>query len=102
MESTGSYLAVIKVVGVGRGGANAVTRMVDAGLRGGECIAANTDAQALALCAADIKGAERARQASEGIERLREVVDTLIVIPNAKLLTVVERRTSMIDAFREV
>ena len=183
MESTGSYLAVIKVVGVGGGGANAVTRMVDAGLRGVEFIAANTDAQALAMCDADIKlnighestkglgaganpdvglaaasesrddikealkgadmvfvtagegggtgtgaapiiseiakneigaltvgvvtrpfdfeGAERARQASEGIERLREVVDTLIVIPNEKLLTVVERRTSMIDAFRE-
>jgi cell division protein FtsZ len=183
MESTGSYLAVIKVVGVGGGGANAVTRMVDAGLRGVEFIAANTDAQALAMCDGDIKlnighestkglgaganpdvglaaasesrddikealkgadmvfvtagegggtgtgaapiiseiakneigaltvgvvtrpfdfeGAERARQASEGIERLREVVDTLIVIPNEKLLTVVERRTSMIDAFRE-
>jgi cell division protein FtsZ len=39
--------------------------------------------------------------AAEGIERLREVVDTLIVIPNEKLLAVVERRTSMLDAFRE-
>ena len=46
MES-GSYLAVIKVVGVGGGGTNAVNRMVDAGLRGVEFIAANTDAQAL-------------------------------------------------------
>src|ERR1700682_1548922 len=55
MESTGSYLAVIKVVGVGGGGPNAVGRMVDAGLRGGEFIAANTDAQALAMCDADIK-----------------------------------------------
>src|SRR6266581_3079885 len=180
---TGSYLAVIKVVGVGGGGTNAVNRMVDAGLRGVEFIAANTDAQALAMCDADIKlnighdstkglgagadpdvglaaaaesrddikealkgadmvfvtagegggtgtgaapvigeiakneigaltvgvvtrpfdfeGAQRARQASEGIERLREVVDTLIVIPNEKLLAVVERRTSMLDAFRE-
>src|SRR6195952_3287145 len=182
MES-GSYLAVIKVVGVGGGGTNAVNRMVDAGLRGVEFIAANTDAQALQMCDADIKlnighqltkglgaganpeagygaanesrddikealkgadmvfvtagegggtgtgaapgiagiakneigaltvgvvtrpfefeGSQRGRQATEGIERLREVVDTLIVIPNEKLLTVVERRTSMLDAFRE-
>src|ERR1700742_227251 len=182
MES-GSYLAVIKVVGVGGGGTNAVNRMVDAGLRGVEFVAANTDAQALAMCDPDIKlnighestkglgaganpdvglasasesrddikealkgadmvfvtagegggtgtgaaaviaeiakneigaltvgvvtrpfefeGSQRGRQATEGIERLREVVDTLIVIPNEKLLTVVERRTSMLDAFRE-
>ena len=183
MESSGSYLAVIKVVGVGGGGTNAVSRMVDAGLRGVEFIAANTDAQALQMCDADIKlnighdstkglgaganpdiglaaasesrddikealkgadmvfvtagegggtgtgaapviaeiakneigaltvgvvtrpfdfeGSQRGRQATEGIERLREVVDTLIVIPNEKLLAVVERRTSMLDAFRE-
>src|ERR1700731_809675 len=183
MDSSGTYLAVIKVVGVGGGGTNAVSRMVDAGLRGVEFIAANTDAQALAMCDADIKlnighdltkglgaganpemgfgaaaesrddikealkgadmvfvtagegggtgtgaapviaeiakneigaltvgvvtrpfdfeGSERGRQATEGIERLREVVDTLIVIPNEKLLSVVERRTSMLDAFRE-
>ena len=183
MESGGTYLAVIKVVGVGGGGTNAVSRMVDAGLRGVEFIAANTDAQALTMCEADVKlnighestkglgaganpevgfssaaesrddikealkgadmvfitagegggtgtgaapviaeiakteigaltvgvvtrpfefeGTQRARQASEGIERLREVVDTLIVIPNEKLLAVVERRTSMLDAFRE-
>src|SRR3989454_2918267 len=55
MESSGAYLAVIKVVGVGGGGTNAVNRMVDAGLRGVEFIAANTDAQALAMCDADIK-----------------------------------------------
>ena len=55
MESGGSYLAVIKVVGVGGGGTNAVNRMVDAGLRGVEFIAVNTDAQALAMCDADIK-----------------------------------------------
>src|SRR5690349_5504710 len=179
----GSYLAVIKVVGIGGGGTNAVNRMVDAGLRGVEFVACNTDAQALAMCDADIKlnigheltkglgaganpevglgaasesrddikealkgadmvfvtagegggtgtgaapviaeiakneigaltvgvvtrpfefeGAQRGRQATEGIERLREVVDTLIVIPNEKLLAVVERRTSMLDAFRE-
>jgi cell division protein FtsZ len=184
MESGGgSYLAVIKVVGVGGGGTNAVSRMVDAGLRGVEFIAANTDAQALAMCDADVKlnighesthglgaganpevgfaaaaesrddikealkgadmvfvtagegggtgtgaapviaeiakneigaltvgvvtrpfefeGGQRARQAIDGIERLREVVDTLIVIPNEKLLAIVERRTSMLDAFKE-
>src|SRR5437763_1817507 len=65
MES-GSYLAVIKVVGVGGGGTNAVNRMVDAGL-----------------------------------QTLRENVDTLIVTPNEKLLAIVERRTSMLDACRE-
>ena len=179
----GSYLAVIKVVGVGGGGTNAVSRMVDAGLRGVEFIAANTDAQALAMSDADIKlhigteltkglgaganpeigfgaaaesrdeikealkgadmvfvtagegggtgtgaapviaeiakmeigaltvgvvtrpfdfeGATRARQAEDGIRKLREVVDTLLVIPNERLLTVVERRTSILDAFKE-
>ncbi len=183
MESSGSYLAVIKVVGVGGGGTNAVNRMVDAGLRGVEFIAANTDAQALQMCDADIKlnighevtkglgaganpdvgfasaaesrddikealkgadmvfvtagegggtgtgaapviaeiakneigaltvgvvtkpfefeGTNRTRQAEEGVARLREVVDTLIVIPNEKLLAIVERRTSILDAFRQ-
>src|SRR2546429_2943 len=180
---TGSYLAVIKVVGVGGGGTNAVNRMVDAGLKGVEFIAVNTDAQALQMCDADIKlqigaqltrglgagadpdtgygaanesrdeikealkgadmvfvtagegggtgtgaapviaeiakhevgaltvgvvtrpfvfeGSQRGRQADDGIQRLREQVDTLIVIPNEKLLGIVERRTSILDAFRE-
>src|ERR1700678_4257835 len=182
MES-GSYLAVIKVVGGGGGGTMAVNRMVDAGLHGVEFISANTDAQALAMCEADIKlnighdltkglgaganpeigqgaaaesrdeikealkgadmvfvtagegggtgtgaapviadiakneigaltvgvvtrpfsfeGTQRARQAQEGIQKLREYVDTLIVIPNEKLLAIVERRTTILDAFRE-
>jgi cell division protein FtsZ len=180
---TGSYLAVIKVVGVGGGGTNAVNRMVDAGLKGVEFIAVNTDAQALQMTDADVKlqignqltrglgaganpdtgfgaanesrddikealkgadmvfvtagegggtgsgaapliaevaknevgaltvgvvtrpfafeGANRARQAAEGIDSLREHVDTLIVIPNEKLLAIVERRTSILEAFRE-
>ena len=180
--NTGSYLAVIKVVGVGGGGTNAVNRMLDAGLKGVEFISVNTDAQALQMTDADIKlqigsqltrglgaganpeagygaanesrdeikealkgadmvfvtagegggtgtgaapviaeiakheigaltvgvvtrpftfeGAQRGRQAAEGIDRLREQVDTLIVIPNEKLLTIVERRTSILDAFR--
>ncbi|TMK63794.1 MAG: cell division protein FtsZ [Actinobacteria bacterium] len=179
---TGSYLAVIKVVGVGGGGTNAVNRMVDAGLKGVEFIAVNTDAQALQMCDADIKlqigaqltrglgaganpetgygaanesrdeikealkgadmvfvtagegggtgtgaapviaeiakeeigsltvgvvtrpfvfeGSQRARQATEGIDGLSSQVDTLIVIPNEKLLGIVERRTSILDAFR--
>ncbi len=180
---TGSYLAVIKVVGVGGGGTNAVNRMVDAGLKGVEFIAVNTDAQALQMTDADLKlqigaqltrglgaganpevglgaanesrdeiketlkgadmvfvtagegggtgsgaapiiaevaktevgaltvgvvtrpfefeGTQRSQQAADGIERLRDHVDTLIVIPNEKLLGLVERRTSILDAFRE-
>src|ERR671937_513694 len=178
-----SYLAVIKVVGAGGGGTNAVSRMVDAGLKGVEFIATNTDVQALQACEADIKlsighqltkglgaganpelgqgaaaesrddikealkgadmvfvtagegggtgtgaapviaeiakneigaltvgvvtkpfdfeGSQRMRQADEGISRLRDVVDTLIVIPNEKLLNIVERRTTILEAFRE-
>src|SRR3954464_11157992 len=55
MRDSGNYLAVIKVVGVGGGGTNAVNRMVDAGLSGVEFIAVNTDAQALMMCDADLK-----------------------------------------------
>ena len=180
-DQTGNYLAVIKVVGVGGGGSNAVSRMVDAGLSGVDFIAANTDAQALLVVDADMKvhiGAEstrglgaganpevgrnaatesrdelkdalkgsdmvfvtagegggtgtggapivaeiarelgaltvgvvtrpfgfegrmRADQAMLGIEELRDNVDTLIVIENDRLLQVVEKRTSIIDAFR--
>src|SRR6201989_1433291 len=54
-DQSGNYLAVIKVVGGGGGGTNAVNRMVDAGLRGVEFIAVNTDAQALLMCDADVK-----------------------------------------------
>src|SRR5713101_3811237 len=181
MERSASYLAVIKVVGVGGGGTNAVSRMVDAGLRGVEFNAANTDAQARGMIDADIKlnighestkglgagadpdvglaaasesrddvkealkgadmifvtagegggtgtgaapivaeigreldvltvgvvtkpfafeGRRRAEVAASGIESLRERVDTLIVIENERLLQVVEKQTSVIDAFR--
>jgi cell division protein FtsZ len=175
-------LAVIKVVGVGGGGSNAVNRMVDAGLGGVEFIAANTDAQALLVVDSDVKvqmganstrglgaganpevgksaaeesrdelkdvlkgadmvfitagegggtgtggapivgeiakgdlgalsvgvvtrpfgfeGRRRAEQAHIGIEELREQVDTLIVIENDRLLQVVEKKTSIVDAFR--
>ena len=54
-DRSGNYLAVIKVVGVGGGGTNAVNRMVDAGLSGVEFVAVNTDAQALLMCEADVK-----------------------------------------------
>jgi cell division protein FtsZ len=181
MNQTGNYLAVIKVVGVGGGGTNAVNRMVDAGVAGVEFIAVNTDAQALLMADADVKiqigadstrglgagadpnvglgaaqesrdelkdalkgadmvfvtagegggtgtgaapilaelgqeigaltvgvvtrpfafeGRKRADQAEHGIEQLRDSVDTLIVIENDRLLQVVERRTSIVDAFR--
>src|SRR5439155_5758437 len=50
-----NYLAVIKVVGIGGGGVNAVNRMIDAGLKGGEFIAVNTAAQALLMSDADVK-----------------------------------------------
>jgi cell division protein FtsZ len=49
----------------------------------------------------DFEGSQRMRQADEGIGRLRDVVDTLIVIPNEKLLNIVERRTTILEAFRE-
>jgi cell division protein FtsZ len=173
---------VIKVVGVGGGGTNAVNRMVDAGLSGVEFIAVNTDAQALLMCDADMKihigsqetrglgagadpvvgqkaaqesrdelkealkgadmvfvtagegggtgtgaapivgelaakelgalsvgvvtkpfafeGRRRAQQAERGINDLRDQVDTLIVIENDRLLQVVEKRTSIVDAFK--
>ena len=65
-DQTGSYLAVIKVVGVGGGGSNAVTRMVDAGLKGVEFIAVNTDAQALLMCDADVKLHIGAQDDAEG------------------------------------
>src|ERR687885_589706 len=136
MNQSGNYLAVIKVVGVGGGGTNAVNRMVDAGLTGVEFIAVNTDAQALLMADADIKiqigaqatrglgavaelgselaaltvgvvtrpfgfeGRKRADQAERGIDDLRERVDTLIVIENDRLLQVVEKRTSIVEAFR--
>src|SRR6059058_3581789 len=54
-DQTGSYLAVLKVVGVGGGGTNAVNRMIEAGLTGVEFIAVNTDAQALQMSDADVK-----------------------------------------------
>src|SRR5215211_6723582 len=70
-ERSGNYLAVIKVVGVGGGGTNAVNRMVDAGLTGVEFVAVNTDAQALVMCDADVRihiGAKATRGLGAGAD----------------------------------
>jgi cell division protein FtsZ len=177
-----NYLAIIKVVGVGGGGVNAVNRMIESGLRGVEFIAVNTDAQALLMSDADVKldigrdltrglgagadpakgkqaaedhadeieevlkgadmvfvtagegggtgtggapvvariarslgaltigvvtrpfsfeGRRRASQAEDGISGLREEVDTLIVIPNDKLLEMTDHHVAILDAFRQ-
>src|SRR5439155_1210257 len=72
-DQTGNFLAVIKVVGVGGGGTNAVNRMVDAGLTGVEFIAVNTDAQALMMCDADVKihiGSQATRGLGAGADPL--------------------------------
>ncbi len=181
MATPQNYLAVIKVVGVGGGGVNAINRMIDAGLKGVEFIAINTDSQQLIMSDADVKldigkkitrglgagaspdigrqaaedsaeeieellrgadmvfvtagegggtgtggapivakiamelgaltvgvvtrpfgfeGKRRASQAEVGIEALRAVVDTLIVIPNDRLLAISDRSISQIEAFK--
>jgi len=181
MESPQNYLAVIKVVGIGGGGVNAVNRMIEAGLRGVEFIAVNTDAQTLLMSDAEVKmdigrettrglgagsdpevgrnaadehreeieeilkgadmvfiaagegggtgtggaplvaeiarslgaltigvvtrpfgfeGRKRATQADIGITELKKAVDTLIVVPNDRLLQVSDPNTPMVDAFR--
>ncbi|MFD0274489.1 cell division protein FtsZ [Kitasatospora sp. NPDC127111] len=181
MAAPQNYLAVIKVVGIGGGGVNAINRMIEVGLKGVEFIAINTDAQALLMSDADVKldvgreltrglgaganpevgrkaaedhreeieevlkgadmvfvtagegggtgtggapvvaniarslgaltigvvtrpftfeGRRRANQAEDGIAGLREEVDTLIVIPNDRLLSISDRQVSVLDAFR--
>jgi len=181
MDSPQNYLAVIKVIGIGGGGVNAVNRMIEAGLRGVEFIAVNTDAQTLLMSDAEVKldigrettrglgagsdpeigrsaaeehrdeieeilkgsdmvfvtagegggtgtgaapivaeiargvgaltigvvtrpfgfeGRMRATQADLGITELKQAVDTLIVVPNDRLLQVSDPTTPMVDAFR--
>ena len=181
MATPQNYLAVIKVVGIGGGGVNAVNRMIDVGLKGVEFIAINTDAQALLMSDADVKldigrvvtrglgagaspdigrqaaqdhideitevlrgadmvfvtagegggtgtggapiiakiarelgaltvgvvtrpftfeGKRRASQADEGIAELRAEVDTLIVIPNDRLLSISDRNITALEAFK--
>ncbi|MDH3425529.1 MAG: cell division protein FtsZ [Acidimicrobiia bacterium] len=180
-ERPQSYLAVIKVVGVGGGGVNAVNRMIEHGLTGVEFVAINTDAQALLMSDADIKldigrditrglgaganpdvgeqsadahradiedalkgadmvfitagegggtgtgaapivaeiardlgalsvgvvtrpfgfeGRRRSVQAEQGIQSLKAAVDTLIIIPNDRLLEVAEPKTTVVEAFQ--
>src|ERR1700760_4347564 len=180
VTSNQNYLAVIKVVGIGGGGVNAVNRMIELGLRGVEFIAINTDAQALLMSDADVKldvgreltrglgagadpevgrraaedhaeeieealagadmvfvtagegggtgtggapvvariaksigaltigvvtkpfsfeGKRRQQQAEAGVQRLKEEVDTLIVVPNDRLLEISDRGISMLEAF---
>ena len=181
-DNLSNYLAVIKVVGVGGGGTNAVNRMIEEGIRGVEFVAVNTDAQALAISDADIKvhigtdvtkglgaganpevgkeaaedtrdeikqalagadmvfitagegggtgtgaapvvadiakndvgaltvgivtkpftfeGRKRSASAANGIKNLSENVDTLVVIPNDRLLDLSEKKTTMLEAFR--
>lgn len=182
MAAPQNYLAVIKVVGIGGGGVNAVNRMIEVGLKGVEFIAINTDAQALLMSDADVKldigreltrglgaganpevgkkaaedhaeeieevlrgadmvfvtagegggtgtggapvvaqiarslgaltigvvtrpfgfeGRRRQSQAEAGVDALRAEVDTLIVIPNDRLLSLADRNISVIDAFRQ-
>ena len=182
MVAPQNYLAVIKVVGIGGGGVNAVNRMIEAGLKGVEFVAINTDAQALLMSDADVKldigreltrglgagadpsvgrqaaedhieelrdvlkgsdmvfvtagegggtgtggapvvarvakevgaltigvvtkpfnfeGKRRISQAESGVEALRNEVDTLIVIPNDRLLSIADRNISVIEAFRQ-
>jgi cell division protein FtsZ len=177
-----NYLAVIKVVGIGGGGVNAVNRMIEVGLKGVEFIAINTDAQALLMSDADVKldvgrdstrglgaganpeigkraaedhaeeieaaikgadmvfvtagegggtgtggapvvariarslgaltigvvtrpfkfeGRNRSNQADHGIQALRDEVDTLIVIPNDRLLSISDPNVSLLDSFRQ-
>ena len=74
-SSPHNYLAVIKVVGIGGGGVNAINRMIDAGLRGVEFIAVNTDAQALLMSDADIKLRRMMRSAR--LLRLTEISQLL-------------------------
>ncbi len=181
MAAPQNYLAVIKVVGIGGGGVNAINRMIEVGLKGVEFIAINTDAQALLMSDADVKldvgreltrglgaganpevgrkaaedhreeieevlkgadmvfvtagegggtgtggapvvaniarslgaltigvvtrpftfeGRRRANQAEDGIAQLRDEVDTLIVIPNDRLLSISDRQVSVLDAFK--
>src|SRR5207248_9560791 len=91
MSQTGNYLAVLKVVGVGGGGTNAVNRMVDVGLSGVEFIAVNTDAQALVSVDADVKiqiGADSTRGLGAGAD------------PAGGLAAALESRDELKDALK--
>src|SRR6266436_9088983 len=78
-DESGNYLAVIKVVGVGGGGTNAVNRMVDAGLTGVEFVAVNTDAQALLMCDADVKIHIGAKETRDELKEALKGADMIFV-----------------------
>src|SRR6266480_1799919 len=92
-----SYLAVIKVVGVG-GGTGTGAAPVIAEIAKQEIGALTVGAVTKPF---EFEGKKRMAQAEEGIDRLRKEVDTLITVPNEKLLQIVERRTTILEAFRE-
>ena len=93
--------ALIKVIGVGGAGNNAINRMIESGIKGVEFIAVNTDRQALQISkASTFEGKKRLNQAEKGIINLKEKVDTLVVIPNDKLLQIIDRKTSIVEAFK--
>ena len=96
MSQTGNYLAVLKVVGVGGGGTGTGGAPVVAEL--GQEIGALTVGVVTRPFA--FEGRKRADQAERGVDQLRDRVDTLIVIENDRLLQVVERQTSVVEAFR--
>src|SRR5438045_597289 len=85
--------ARIKVVGVGGGGSNAVNRMVQVGLDGVELTVA------VVTKPFKFEGKKRHVQAERGLAALRECVDTVIVIPNERLLTIIDRKTTLSEAF---
>src|SRR5436190_1418867 len=112
LQDAQNYLAVIKVVGVGGGGCNAVNRMVDAGLEGGGTgtggapvvadIARSVGALTVGIVTRPFtfEGGRRAIQAQNGIEWLKGKLDTLIVIPNDRLLQLSDEHTSVVNAFK--
>src|SRR5918994_207900 len=91
---------VLRVVGVGGAGVNAVNRMIEAQVEGR--IAREVGALTVGIVTKpfSFEGARRGEQADQGVEDLAREVDTLIVIPNARLLSVLDKSTSMVDAFR--
>src|SRR5206468_4261053 len=97
LRSDSENFALVRVIGVGGGGSNAVNRMIRAEMMGVEFIALNTDAQALLQSDAPHK-----LTAEKASESLRAKVDTLITIPNDRLRDVVQKNTSILDAFRVV
>src|SRR5881227_3161343 len=82
MQSPQNYLAVIKVVGIGGGGVNAINRMIESGLKGVEFVAVNTDAQTLLMSDADVKldiGREAADEHRDEIQEVLKGADMVFI-----------------------